>query len=398
MGLRGPMGRRREKERGFWRQVAAGLSTPAAAAEAGVSERTAWGWFRQAGGMNPCECRREPSGRYLQPDERDELARLEGRGCGVREIGRRLGRSPSTISRELRRNSGKAGYGALGAQRRADSRLARPKESKIAAIPQLRTQVQDKLKLKWSPRQIEKWLRREFPDNACMQVCHESVYRSLFVQGRGELRRDLATCLRTGRTLRKPRARTSGGGGGKIADKVMISDRPAEAADRAVPGHWEGDLIVGAHGASAIGTLVERTTRFNLLLHLPGRHDAVSVHDAMLTAIATLPDHLWRSLTWDQGSEMARHRQITIAANLPIYFCDPHSPWQRGSNENFNGLARQYFPKHTNLAVYTATDLARVSAEINQRPRQTLDWKTPAQALNELLSNPYQPPCVATTT
>ena len=397
MGLRGPMSRRRERMRTFWREVSSGASTPAAADAAGVSYRQAWTWFRQRGGMASSQPCGPPSGRYLGWQERDQIALLRAQGCGVNQIAIRLGRSPSTISRELSRNStGEGVYAACAAQRRADGRLARPKTSKIAATPQLRAAVHDKLLQRWSPRQIAVCLTRSFPDNQHMQVSHESIYRSLYVQGRGELRRELTKCLRTGRSLRKPRARVGTDARGQLVDLVKISQRPPEAADRAVPGHWEGDLIIGRAGASAIATLVERTTRFNMLLHLPGHHDAITVRDALIAAIESLPQHLWRSLTWDRGKELSRHREITIAKNLPIYFCDPHSPWQRGSNENFNGLARQYFPKGTDLSVHSPQELSRVSAEINNRPRQTLDWKTPAEALNELLSHPYQP-TVATT-
>jgi IS30 family transposase len=244
--------------------------------------------------------------------------------------------------------------------------------------------VQDKLEQRWSPEQISVMLRREFPDDPGMRVSHETIYQSIYVQGRGALRRELAACLRTGRALRKPR-RKEGERRGKIPGMVMISERPAEAADRAVPGHWEGDLIMGKDGKSAIGTLVERSTRFVLLLHLPGRHDAATVAVAMSEAMAGLPAQLRRSLTWDQGHEMSNHRQIALDTGLAVYFCDPHSPWQRGSNENTNGLLRQYFPKGTSLAGHSPAHLAAVAAELNGRPRKTLGWKTPAEALAEIL-------------
>jgi IS30 family transposase len=236
----------------------------------------------------------------------------------------------------------------------------------------------------------------QFPDDVEMRVSHEAIYQSLYVQGRGALRRELAVCLRTGRSVRR-RHRKGIDGRGKFSDMVNIADRPAEVEDRAFPGHWEGDLIIGKSSASAIGTLVERTTRFVLLLHLPHDHTAVSVRDAMIAAIGELPGHLWRSLTWDQGTEMARHRQITEATGVPIYFCDPHSPWQRGTNENTNGLLRQYFPKGTDLSGYSTEHLAFVAAELNGRPRQTLGWATPAESLNKLLSEPFNPTDVATT-
>jgi transposase, IS30 family len=229
--------------------------------------------------------------------------------------------------------------------------------------------------------------RREFPDQPEMWVSHQTIYRELYVQGRGELRRELTRCLRTGRALRRPRRMPDQRGRRQIPTQLMISERPAEADDRVVPGHWEGDLILGTEGTSAIGTLVERSTRFVMLLHLPHRHDAEQVRDAMTSAIQTLPHALRRSLTWDQGSEMARHAQITLATELPIYFCDPHSPWQRGTNENTNGLLRQYFPKDTDLSVHSAEHLAAVADELNSRPRKTLGWDTPAQALAQLLAS-----------
>jgi transposase, IS30 family len=247
--------------------------------------------------------------------------------------------------------------------------------------------VQTDLQQRWSPQQISRRLRAEFPDRPEMQVSHETIYQSLFVQGRGALRRELTACLRTGRAVRRPRG--SRERRARITDMVLISERPAEVEDRAVPGHWEGDLLLGKNNRSAIGTLVERRTRYALLLHLPDGHSAEAVQQAMLAKMATLPVQLWRSLTWDQGTEMAAHRKITLAVGMPIYFCDPASPWQRGTNENTNGLLRQYFPKGTDLSVHTAEDLDRVEVELNGRPRMTLEWRTPAEALNELLSNPY---------
>jgi IS30 family transposase len=247
--------------------------------------------------------------------------------------------------------------------------------------------VQAGLGKRWSPEQISQVLRREFPDQPEMQVSHETIYQELYVHGRGELRRELTRCLRTGRALRRPRRMPDQRGRRTIPQQIMISQRPAEADDRAVPGHWEGDLIIGKGQASAIGTLVERSTRFVMLLHLPDRHGAEAVRDAMITAMQDLPNALRRSLTWDQGIEMARHSEITLATELPIYFCDPHSPWQRGSNENTNGLLRQYFPKGTDLSVHTAEYLAAVAQELNTRPRKTLNWDTPAQVLARLLAS-----------
>jgi IS30 family transposase len=253
----------------------------------------------------------------------------------------------------------------------------------------LRTWVQDRLGEEWSPEQITRRLPEAFPDDDRMRISHEAIYQALYVQGRGALRRELTTCLRTGRALRKPRRRADGRRE-RIKDKIMISERPAEVEDRAVPGHWEGDLIVGESSSSAIGTLVERTTRFVMLLHLPADHGAEAVADAITAKIGTLPAQLRRSLTWDQGIELARHAEITIAADLPIYFCDPHSPWQRGTNENTNGLLRQYFPKGSDLAVHDADRLDFVAARLNGRPRKTLNFKTPAEALARLLSEDQQ--------
>jgi transposase, IS30 family len=297
------------------------------------------------------------------------------------------------VCRELARGSEPGRYRATIARQRADERGRRPRPAKIAACPRLRAQVQGWLESKWSPEQISTMLKAQFPDDAEMRVSHETIYQSIYVQGRGALRRELAACLRTGRALRKPR-RKADERRGRIAGMVMIAERPAEADDRAVPGHWEGDLIIGAAGASAIGTLVERTTRFTMLLHLPHRHEPAAVAAAMTAAMSSLPAQLRRSLAWDQGKEMAGHAQITMATGMPVYFCDPHSPWQRGSNENTNGLLRQYFPKGTNLAVHSREHLHAVAAELNARPRKTLGWRTPAQALDQLLS---QPQAVATT-
>jgi transposase, IS30 family len=342
----------------------------------------------------------EPSGRYLSFDEREEIALARAAGLGVRAIARLLHRAPSTISREIargcltRRPHGR--YRASVAQARAEARARRPKPAKLAAHPRLRDWVADKLEhLQWSPEQISRRLRLEFPDDESMRISPEAIYQSLYVQGRGELRRELAVCLRTGRALRRPRRRTDGRRE-RIKDKVMISERPAEADDRAVPGHWEGDLVVGRNGKTAVGTLVERSTRFVMLLHLPDGFAAEAVRDAITEKIGTLPAALRRSLTWDQGMEMRRHADITIAANLPVYFCDPHSPWQRGSNENTNGLLRQYLPKGTDLSIHSAADLETIADKLNGRPRKTLDFRTPAETLDRLLSDD-QPAGVATT-
>jgi IS30 family transposase len=431
---RPPVARREHRQR-FWKAIADGLSSEDAGVVAGVSPALGTRWFRESGGM-PSVTQEPLSGRYLSFAEREEIALLRAQDYGVREIARRMGHNPSTISRELRRNaathSGDLDYRATTAQWHADRRSRRPKVAKLAANEALRQYVQDRLSGKvtttdgqavagpetrwigrrhgrrqdrrwaksWSPEQIANRLRIDFPDDESMRISHEAIYQALYVQGRGALRRELCACLRTGRALRVPRSRTQGRGKRFVTPEVMISERPAEAEDRAVPGHWEGDLILGL-GSSAIGTLVERNTRFTMLLHLPrmpdygqsrikngpalAGHGAEAVRDAIASAITTLPEQLRRSLTWDQGAEMAQHAQLRIDTGLPIYFCDPHSPWQRGTNENTNGLLRQYFPKGTDLAKHSADDLGAVAAALNSRPRKTLGWRTPAEALNDHL-------------
>ena len=367
----------------FWDGVRAGLGTREAAAAAGVSRSLAVLWFARAGGVKG-NAPGAGSGRYLSLAEREEIALGRARGEPVRQIAARLGRSPSTVSREIGRNGGRGVYRAVAAQARADARAARPKTAKLAGNGQLRAWVQGKLEANWSPEQISAMLVAEFGDRPEMRVSHETIYQAIYVQGRGALRRELARHLRTGRALRKPR-RKDGERRGKIPGMVNISERPAEAQDRAVPGHWEGDLIIGTRD-TAIGTLVERSTRFVLLLHLPAGHDTAAVADAMTAAMGSLPAQLRRSLAWDQGKEMTGHARISLATGLDIYFCDPHSPWQRGSNENTNGLLRQYFPKGTDLRAHSRENLEQVAAELNSRPRKTLGWKTPAQALDEFLA------------
>lgn len=381
----------RQLEREFWRQVALGLSTEDAAAAVGVSLAVGRRWFRDGGGMPTLELS-EPSGRYLSMAEREEIAVLRNR-FSLREIARRLNRSPATISRELRRNATAGSperYRATVAQAAADRRARRPKSAKLVACPPLHDYVADKLggDEHWSPEQISQRIKLDFPDDEQMRISHEAIYQSRYVQGRGALRRELTASLRTGRALRKPQRRVDQRRE-RIKDKVMIADRPAEVADRSVPGHWEGDLIIGSNSASAIGTLVERTTRFTMLLHLPADHGATAVRDAITATIATLPIELRRSLTWDQGIELSEHLRLTIEADLPVFFCDPHSPWQRGTNENTNGLLRQYFPKGTSLTVHGPEDLTCVAAALNGRPRKTLGWRTPAEALAELVSIPF---------
>jgi IS30 family transposase len=326
-------------------------------------------------------------GRYLSLAEREEISVGLAQRLPQREIARRLGRPASTVSREVERNSVRGRYRAHLAQRDAEERARRPKAAKLAVNGELREWVQSKLRLNWSPEQASVRLKAEFPGRPEMRVSHETIYQSIYVQGRGALRRDLAARLRTGRALRKPRRAEGGERRGKIAGMVMITERPAEADDRAVPGHWEGDLIIGRGGRSAIGTLVERSTRFTMLLHLPGGYGADQVAEAMSEAAAGLPESLRRSLAWDQGREMAAHARITMAAGLPVYFCDPHSPWQRGTNENTNGLLRQYFPKATDLSVHGREHLQAVADELNGRPRKTLGWATPAEALAEFLDS-----------
>ncbi|MFI9561764.1 IS30 family transposase [Nonomuraea endophytica] len=380
----------------YLRLVREGMSGRQACEVVGINPRTGRRWQNgrnpSAGnvGALPIASVVPPScpSRYLREDDRIQIADRFREGTSVRAIAAELGRSPSTISREIRRNRhpGSGQYRPHAAQARADARRPRPKGGKIGANPELRHAIQAGLELEWSPEQISKTLLAQFPDRPEMRVSHETIYQALYVQGRGELRRELARALRTGRTVRKPHRRPDQRQSRFTVPMVMISDRPAEAEDRAVPGHWEGDLIIGRGQQSQIGTLVERATRYVLLVHLPDSRDAETVRDALITTMTTLPAELKRSLTWDQGSEMGLHHQFSIAADLPVYFCEPHSPWQRGSNENTNGLLRQYFPKGTDLSIHTAEHLAAVAARLNGRPRKTLGWETPAERLAKLLA------------
>jgi IS30 family transposase len=373
--------------RAFWRGVRDGLPTVAAARLAGVSADRGFRWFREAGGVPPLSLT-EPAGRYLTLSEREEISRGLAGGENQTAIAARLGRDKSVISREIARNSRPGGeYRAVAAQVLAEQRARRPKPHKLEN-PRLNARVQQDLEDKWSPQEIAARLKVDFPDDEAMRASHETIYRALFIQGKGALRKELTVCLRTGRALRRPRKRVDGRADPdrRIPDKIMISERPAEADDRAVPGHWEGDLILGAHNRSAVGTLVERSTRFLVLLHLPGPHDAVAFHDAVVEAMTALPAQLRRSLAWDQGLEMRNHKQISIAADLPIYFCDPHSPWQRGTNENTNGLLRQYLPKGSDLSKQTPADLAEIARSLNGRPRKTLNWLKPIEVIGPLLS------------
>jgi len=426
----------REDRVRFWGAIASGVKTEDAAVEAGVSSPVAFRWFRKAGGMNPRLCP-TVSGRYLSFSEREEIAIWHAQNIGVREIARRLNRDPSTISRELRRNASTRtyhlDYKASIAQWHAERRARRPKIAKLAANERLRGYVQDRLSgavqrpdgrllgpagptwkgrnkphrgdrrwvNAWSPEQIANRLRVEFPEDGSMRISHEAIYQALYIQGRGALKRELVACLRTGRALRVPRPRTRHKAWAHVTSEVMISERPAEATDRAVPGHWEGDLLIGLE-RSAIGTLVERTTRFTMLIHLPREegygviprtkngpalagYGAVTMKDALATAMTTLPEQLRRSLTWDRGKELSQHASFKVETGIPVYFADPQSPWQRGSNENTNGLLRQYFPKGTDLSRWSAEEIEAVAATLNGRPRKTLGWTTPAEAFNEHL-------------
>jgi transposase, IS30 family len=326
----------------------------------------------------------DPSPARLSMADREEIRAGIVAGETATAIAQHLGRSPSTITREVAKNGGRDGYRAYAAHRRAARCARRPKSAKLAGYRALRRTVEGMLMELWSPEQIARRLRLEHAGDPMMHVSHETIYQSLFVQSRGALKRELVKCLRTGRAQRRPRSRTERRG--RIADMVMISERPAEVADRAVPGHWEGDLIVGAGGRSSVGTLVERSTRFVLLLHLPNGASPDAVNAAMAKAIGRLPAELARSVTWDQGVEMHRHRAFTVATGIQIYFCDPHSPWQRGSNENTNGLLRQYMPKGTDLSTYSRTDLRQIERKLNGRPRKTLGWMKPSEKLSELIA------------
>jgi transposase, IS30 family len=389
-----------EREYAFWEGIRRGRGVAEAAQGAGVSYTAGKRWFRNRGGVMPSPSAGQGTGR-LSWAEREEIALLRAEKKGVRAIARALGRDPSTISRELRRvvhgGSYRPGYRASTAQADADARARRPKPAKLATNLALRAEVQARLRENHSPEQIAARLRQDHPSDPEMWVSHETIYQALYVQTRGALKRELTRHLRTGRALRKPRRRGPERRG-RIADMVNISQRPKEVQDRAIPGDWEGDLILGStESGSAIGTLVERASGFTMLLHLPGAHTAHNVANAMITKVGELPEQLRRSLTWDQGMEMANHRQIAEATGLDIYFCDPHAPWQRGTNENTNGLLRQYFPKGSDLSQWGPGYLDQVAAELNSRPRKRLDWATPSEALDRLLSDPSDPPGVALT-
>ncbi|MDT5109599.1 MAG: hypothetical protein QOE20_1489 [Mycobacterium sp.] len=427
----------REDRVKFWAAIAAGVLTEVAAAEAGVSSPVGVRWFRHAGGVNP-RLPESVSGRYLSSGERENIALWRAQGAGVREIGRRLKRAPSTISRELRRNAStrtyRVEYKASVAQWHAERRARRPKTAKMIYNERLRKYVQDKLSgvvrgidgqvvagpssarwkgrnkphrgdrawvTAWSPEQIARRLPLDFPDDESMRISHEAIYQALYVQSRGALTRELVSCLRRGRALRVPRARGRQKTWAHVTPETLISPRPPEVDDRAVPGHWEGDLIIGLQ-RSAIGTLVERTSRFTMLVHLPREvgygviprtkngpalagYGAITMANALEQTITTLPQELRRSLTWDRGKELSAHTQFSIASGVKVYFADPKSPWQRGTNENTNGLLRQYFPKGTDLSRWNAGDIASIADTLNTRPRKTLGWRTPAEAFDEHL-------------
>ncbi len=352
----------------------------------GVAVPTATRWFRQAGGVNPGL---KTSKARLDLEEREVIMLGLARQQSLRAIAAELGRAPSTISREVAKYSLASGkYSAAHAERRSARNACRAQTSKLASNPRLCSEVADRLTRHDSPEQIANRLIMDFPDDPEMRVSHETIYKELYVQGRGVLRRELAACLRTGRAVRKPRNRRANTGRGTLAGAVSISERPPEVEDRAVPGNWEGDLIEGSVASqSAIGTLVERTTGFVMLLHLPDGHTAEQVAQAMVAKMSQLPAILRLTLTWDRGTEMANHAQIAEATGLDIYFCDPRSPWQRGSNENANGLLRQYFPKGTDLSIYPADYLDYVANRLNNRPRKRHNWHTPAEMLDKLLSD-----------
>jgi len=439
----------RAVQRQFWRLIASGVTTVEAAEEVGVSWPVASRWFRHAGGMPPISLD-EPTGRYLSFAEREDIALLRVQGIGVRQIARTLGRDPATISRELRRNAatrgGKPEYRALVAQWKSQQAAKRPKPAKLVVNDRLRQYVQQRLSgsihgpggaifngpktpawkglnkphrqdrrwaLAWSPQQISHRLKVDFPDDESMRVSHEAIYQSLFIEGRGALKRELVTCLRTGRALRQPRERKRNKPQGHVTADVVLSERPAEAADRAVPGHWEGDLIIGT-GRSAIGTLVERSSRSTILVHLPrlegwgdkpyvkngpslGGYGAIAMNAALTASMTKLPEQLRRTLTWDRGKELSGHAQFALETGTKVFFADPHSPWQRPTNENTNGVLRQYFPKGTDLSRWSAEDLGAVALALNNRPRKVLGWKTPAEVFQEQLQLLQQPGVASTS-
>jgi transposase, IS30 family len=368
----------------FWAGMAAGEFINDAAIAAGSYRKQGSRWLAAAGGVRPRRGR-GLRGRCLTLPQREEIALGRARGDSIRTIAALLGRSPSTVSRELRRNADGLGrYRATTAHALAYHRASRPKPARLVQNLELRGKVEADLAKKYSPEQIAGRLKVEFPDRPEMQVSTETIYQSLYVQSRGALKRDLTRCLRTGRAVRRP-SRKVGQRKNRIPNMINISERPAEAEDRAVPGHWEGDLIIGRKNLSAIGTLVERTTNYTMLLHLPDGYTPELVRDALAAKIKTLPEVLRASLTWDQGPEMGKWNQVAVDADIDIYFCDPHAPWQRATNENTNGLLRQYFPKSSDLSAHSADDLDWVAAELNDRPRKRLGFKKPIEQIGPLL-------------
>jgi IS30 family transposase len=367
----------------IWVRLREGHAAKPTARQLGYATSTVRAYLLRCGGIRPDPRRRAPG--RLSLAEREEISRGLAAGKTLRSIAVELGRAPSTISREVAANGGRRGYRALRSDKAAWRRATRPKACKLATNPVLRAIVEEKLRRRWSPQQIAGWLKIAYPDDAEMQVSHESIYRTLFVQSRGALRKELTAYLRTGRVIRRPRGVRLPDGRGGRPGILNISERPPEAEDRAVPGHWEGDLVYGKH-MSPVATLVERSTRFLMLVGLPnGNHKADAVADALAAAVGTLPTQLARSLTWDQGHEMAEHQRLTMATGIQVYFCDPKSPWQRGSNENTNGLLRQYLPRRIDFRTLTQADFDAIAQELNERPRQTLGYRSPSQALAEVL-------------
>ena len=373
-----------EQKREMWSRWKAGQSLSEIGRALGRERSAIHRMVATTGGYVPADRNRSP--RVLSSAEREEISRGLAEGLSLRTIARRSGRAPSTISREVARHGGRHHYRATQADERAWQRARRPKRCKLATSPALRELVATKLALDWSPQQISGWLARTYPRAQALRVSAETIYRSLFVQARGVLRKELLAHLRTRRNIRRSQhASTKGQGRGGIVDAVSIRERPAEAEDRAVPGHWEGDLLAGSAN-SHIATLVERQTRYLLLVKVSGK-GSTGVVDALVAQIPTLPRQLWASLTWDRGVELADHRRFSVATDVAVYFCDPRSPWQRGTNENTNGLLRQYFPKWTNLSIYSQADLDAVAARLNTRPRKTLGYQTPAAMLAAIVAS-----------
>lgn len=372
------------EEARLWAGYRAGESCSAIGRALGRRSETVWRYVKRHGGFAPRPRKRAP--RALSLAEREEISRGLSAGHTLREIARTLKRAASSISREINRHGGRAGYRALQAEHRAWQWGRRPKVCRLAGHRRLCAVVSEKLGQNWSPRQIAGWLPKAFAEDHSMRVSHETIYRSLFIQSRGVLKEELLQHLRTQRRMRRSRSATNKGQlRGQIVDALCIRERPAEAHDRAVPGHWEGDLLAGSKN-SHIATLVERHSRFVMLVKLPAR-DSHSVVSALSRKICRLPEELRRSLTWDRGAEMAQHKDFTVATDVKVYFCDPHSPWQRGSNENTNGLLRQYFPKGTDLSVYSQAYLDKVALQLNQRPRETLEFDTPADKLAQSVAS-----------